>query len=68
MQDRPTTTHYSTSSSTNKQETMKFLYKQCFSVVIITIPSLTNIHQSAAFYQKEKKKKQNIQTKQKRYL
>lgn len=57
MQDRPTTTHYSTSSSTNKQETMRFLNKQCFSVVIITIPSLTNIHQSAAFYQKRKKKK-----------
>lgn len=52
MQDRPTTTHYSTSSSTNKQETMRFLNKQCFSVVIITIPSLSNIHQSAAFYQK----------------
>lgn len=48
----PTTTHYSTSSSTNKQETMRFLNKQCFSVVIITIPSLSNIHQSAAFYQK----------------
>lgn len=61
MQDRPTTTHYSTSSSTNKQETMRFLNKQCFSVVIITIPSLSNI-QSAAFYQK------NIQTKQKGYL
>lgn len=30
MQDRPTTTHYSTSSSTNKQETMRFLNKQCF--------------------------------------
>lgn len=57
MQDRPTTTHYSTSSSTNKQETMRFLNKQCFSVVIITIPSLTNIHQSAAFYQKRKKEK-----------
>lgn len=28
MQDRPTTTHYSTSSSTNKQETMRFLIKQ----------------------------------------
>lgn len=53
MQDRPTTTHYSTSSSTNKQETMRFLNKQCFSVVIITIPSLSNIHQSAAFYQKK---------------
>lgn len=56
MQDRPTTTHYSTSSSTNKQETMGFLNKQCFSVVIITIPSLSNIHQSAAFYQKNKNK------------
>lgn len=52
MQDRPTTTHYSTSSSTNKQVTMRFLNKQCFAVVIITIPSLSNIHQSAAFYQK----------------
>lgn len=53
MQDRPTTTHYSTSSSTNKQGTMRFLNKQWFfSVVIITIPSLSNIHQSAAFYQK----------------
>lgn len=39
MQDRPTTTHYSTSSSTNKQETMRFLNKQCFCVVIITFPS-----------------------------
>lgn len=48
MQDRPTTTHYSTSSSTNKQDTMRFLNKQCFvlffSVVIITNPSLANIH------------------------
>lgn len=59
MQDRPTTTHYSTSSSTNKQETMRFLNKQCFSVVIITIPSLSNIHQSAAFYQKNKTYKPN---------
>lgn len=32
-----------------------------FSVVIITIPGLSNIHQSAAFYQKNK----NIQTKKK---
>lgn len=31
---------------------MRFLNKQCCSVVIITIPSLSNIHQSAAFYQK----------------
>lgn len=31
---------------------MRFLNKQCISVVIITIPSLSNIHQSAAFYQK----------------
>lgn len=30
MQDRPTTTHYCTSSSTNKQDTMGFLNKQCF--------------------------------------
>lgn len=55
MQNPPTTTHYSTSSSTYKQETLTFLYKQCwvfFTVVIITIPSLSNIHQSAAFDQK----------------
>lgn len=31
---------------------MRFLDKQCFFVVIITIPSSSNIHQSAAFYQK----------------
>lgn len=59
MQDRPTTTHYSTSSSTNKQETMRFLNKQCSSVVIITIPGLSNIHQSAAFYQRKKPYKPN---------
>lgn len=64
MQDHPTTTHYSTSSSTNKQETMRFLNKQCFSVVIMTIPSLSNIHQSAAFYQKTYKP--NKQTKKKK--
>lgn len=64
MQDRPTTTHYITSSSTNKQETMRVLNKQwVVSVVIITIPSLSNIHQSAAFYEEKK-----IQTKQKGYL
>lgn len=52
MQDCPTTTHYSTTSSTNKEKTMRFLNELCFYVVIITIPSLSNIHQSAAFYQK----------------
>lgn len=46
---------------------MRFLNKQCFSVVIITIPSLSNIHQSAAFYQKTKQNKtKTIQTKQKK--
>lgn len=58
MQDRPTTTHYSTSSSTNKQETMGFLNKQCFSVVIITIPSLSNIQCCIL----PKKQKQNKKT------
>lgn len=36
---------------------MRFLDKQCCSVVIITIPGLSNIHQSAAFYKKIKKKR-----------
>lgn len=38
---------------------MRYLNKRCFwfCFVIITIPSLSNIHQSAAFYQKKKIKK-----------
>lgn len=40
----------------------------CFGVVIITIPSLSNIHQSAAFYQKKvnKTNKHTNQTNEKK--
>lgn len=43
-------------------KTMRSLYRLWFGLVIIAIPSLSNIHQSAAFYQKVNKNKHTNQT------